>query len=77
MLSLLVLSVATMSYIFFYQPLLLILKGEQNEAGKLFLKTIGIFAAFTVAAFVVMFLLTNKSQQVVPLETSEAPVLEE
>jgi hypothetical protein len=68
MLSLLVLSVATMSYIFFYQPLLLILRGEQNEAGRLFLKTIGIFAVFTILAFGAMVLFTNRHQEINPVE---------
>lgn len=54
MLSLLVLSVSTMSYIFFYQPVLLLLKGEQKKAAALFLKTIAIFALFTLSALGVM-----------------------
>ncbi len=56
MLSLLVLSVSTMSYLFFYQPLLLFLKGEQELAVSLFLKTVAVFAAFTVLVFIVTFL---------------------
>jgi hypothetical protein len=54
MLSLLVLSVVTMSYIFFYTPLTLLLKGEQKAATTLFLKTIAFFASFTIAAFIVL-----------------------
>ncbi len=56
MLSLLVLSVTTMSFIFFYQPVFLLLKGEQKTAVNLFLKTLAYFAVFTVIAFAVMFL---------------------
>jgi hypothetical protein len=56
MLSLLVLSVSTMSYIFFYQPVLLLLKGEQKFAVLLFLKTVGYFAAFTLGVFLLMVL---------------------
>ncbi len=55
MLSLLVLSVAVMSYVFFYTPLTLLLKGEQSAAVSLFLKTLACFAGFTVLAFLVVF----------------------
>ncbi|MBM3261052.1 hypothetical protein FJY93_01400 [Candidatus Kaiserbacteria bacterium] len=44
MLSLLVLSVALMAYLFFYQPILMLLDGYREKAVKLFLQTIGIFA---------------------------------
>jgi hypothetical protein len=56
MLSLLVLSVTVMGYVFFYTPLTLLLKGEHKAAIDLFLKTLGFFAGFTVSAFVVMLL---------------------
>ncbi len=56
MLSLLVLSAAAMSYIFFYTPITLLLKGEQKLAVNLFLKTVGYFAGFTVIAFLVMLI---------------------
>lgn len=52
MLSLLVLSVATMGYLFFYQPLILLLAGDQKSARNLFLKTVGIFFTFTLLALV-------------------------
>lgn len=43
----LTLSVAVMAYLFFYQPLLLILDGHKKEAVNLFVKTVGIFAVIT------------------------------
>ncbi len=46
-LGILVLSVALMGYLFFYQPLLLILDGKREEGTKLFLKTVGAFAIAT------------------------------
>lgn len=44
MLSLLVFSAAYMSFVFFYQPLMLFLEGQKKEAVQLFLKTLGAFA---------------------------------
>jgi len=44
----LTLSVAVMAYLFFYQPLLLFIDGKKKEAIDLFVKTVGIFAVFTV-----------------------------
>ena len=49
--SLLTLSVAVMAYVFFYTPLLLIVRGEQQTALRLFLKTIAMFAALTLTVF--------------------------
>ena len=43
-LSVLVLSVALMAYLFFYQPLVLLLDGKREKALTLFLNTVGIFA---------------------------------
>lgn len=45
MLSILVLSVALMAFLFFYQPVIMLLDGKREEAVKLFLETMGIFAA--------------------------------
>jgi hypothetical protein len=57
-LALLVLSVAIMAYLFFYQPVLLLLDGKRPEAAKLFLTTIAIFAVIVVVFFVVaMFII--------------------
>lgn len=53
MLSLLVLSVAIMAYIFFYQPVVMLLDGERKKAITLFLHTVGIFAIATVIVLLV------------------------
>ncbi len=47
-LSLFVLSAAVMGYIFCYQPLRMYLDNKKEEAVKLFLKTIGMFAGITL-----------------------------
>ncbi|MBI5133946.1 MAG: hypothetical protein HZA81_00965 [Candidatus Taylorbacteria bacterium] len=47
MLALLVLSAATMAYLFFYQPVMLLIEGKKEEAAKLLLKTISAFAVIT------------------------------
>ena len=57
-LSLLTLSVSVMGYIFFYQPVLMLLKGEQKEGVQLFLKTVGIFAGFTALVLITLFVIT-------------------
>jgi hypothetical protein len=57
MLSLLVLSVALMAYLFFYQPVLLLLDNKRSEAAKLLLTTIAIFAMITIAFFIVSMVL--------------------
>jgi hypothetical protein len=54
MLFVLTLSVAVMAFLFFYQPLLLIIEGKKKEAVNLFIKTTGIFAVITTA---ILFLL--------------------
>jgi hypothetical protein len=54
-LSLLTLSVAVMAYLFFYQPLLLFIEGKKKEAVNLFIKTVGIFAAFTAVVLILLF----------------------
>ena len=46
MLSLLVFSVAVMGYLFFYEPVVLLLNGKHAEAARLFLSTLGLFALF-------------------------------
>lgn len=58
MLAMLVLSVAVMAYLFFYEPVLLLLENKRAEAIKMFLGTVSVFATlavlfFIVAAFVV------------------------
>lgn len=57
-LTLLVLSVSVMAYLFFYQPVLLLLDGKREEAVKLFLHTVGVFACGTLAVLVAVFLFT-------------------
>lgn len=55
MLSLFVLSASIMGYIFLYHPILLVIEGGEARAQgvKLFLKTVGIFAIFALAAFLI------------------------
>lgn len=48
MLSLLVLSVATMAFLFFFEPLQLFVDGKRAEAATFFLTTLGTFAGFTL-----------------------------
>lgn len=47
MLALLVLSAAVMAYLFFYQPIMLLIENKKEEAVRLLLKTIGSFATIT------------------------------
>jgi len=54
--SLFTLSAAVMGYIFCYQPLRMCLDGKKEEAVKLFLKTVGIFAIVPVI-IVLLYLL--------------------
>ncbi len=53
MLSLFVLSVAVMGFLFLYEPLCLLVDGKKKESIAFFGKTLGIFACF-VALFVVL-----------------------
>lgn len=53
-LSLLTLSVTVMAFLFFYQPLQLLIAGKKKEVLNLFVKTVGIFAALTVGALVLL-----------------------
>lgn len=54
-LSLLTLSVAVMAFMFFYQPLQLLVEGKKKEAVTLLAKTIGIFGMITVIFLVLLF----------------------
>lgn len=54
-LSLLTLSAAVMAYLFFYQPLQLLIEGKKKEAANVFFKTIGIFGAVTFIIWVLLF----------------------
>ncbi len=53
-LSLLTLSAAVMAYLFFYQPVILFIEGKKKNAVNLFVKTVGIFAAFTVIIWLLL-----------------------
>lgn len=53
MLSLLVLSVATMGFLFFYRPLTLVLDGRRTEALGYFARMAGTFAAVLIGAIAV------------------------
>ena len=53
-LSLLTLSAAVMAYLFFYQPLQLFISGKKKEALDLFVRTVGVFAAFTAVVWILL-----------------------
>lgn len=53
-LSLFTLSAAVMGSLFIMQPLLLYLDGKKKAGVELFLKTVGVFAVFTLIAFIVV-----------------------
>ncbi|MFA6251101.1 MAG: hypothetical protein WC603_00515 [Candidatus Paceibacterota bacterium] len=57
MLSLLVLSVAVMGFLFFYEPLCLYMENKKKEAVVFFGKTVGIFACFVVIFLILLLLL--------------------
>jgi hypothetical protein len=52
-LAVFVLSAAVMAYLFFYQPVILLLDGHRQKAVTLFLQTVGIFAVAIVALLVI------------------------
>ncbi len=56
MLSLFVLSAATMSTLFFYRPIQIYLDGDKKGAFDLFLKTLVVFACITALIFLAFFL---------------------
>lgn len=59
MLSLFVFSAATMSYLFLYEPLCLLVDGKKQEAAMFFIKTLAIFAASAAALLLLgIFVLT-------------------
>jgi len=53
-LSVLTLSVAVMAFLFFYQPLQLLIDGKKKQALDLFVKTVGIFGAITALALILL-----------------------
>lgn len=54
-LSLLTLSVAVMAFMFFYQPLQLLIDGKKKESFDLLLKTIGAFGLITAVTLFLLF----------------------
>lgn len=54
-LSLFTLSAAVMGYLFLGEPLQMYLSGEKKQGVKLFLQTVGVFAAMTAVALVIGF----------------------
>jgi len=56
-LATLVLSVALMGYLFFYQPVIMIIEGKREEGVKLFLQTVGLFAVATVLVMLTAFII--------------------
>lgn len=54
-LSLLTLSVTVMAYLFFYQPFQFFIDGKKKEAVNLFVRTVGVFAAFTLLVLILLF----------------------
>jgi membrane protease YdiL (CAAX protease family) len=59
MLSLFVLSVAVMGYLFLSEPLRLFLENRKPEAVTFFAKTVAIFAGFVVIFTILIFLTSN------------------
>lgn len=54
-LSLLTLSASVMAYLFFYQPVRLLVDGKKKEAVTLFVQTVGVFGAITLVGLVLLF----------------------
>jgi len=61
MLSLLVVSVAMMAYIFFFQPIQMYLDGDKRGAVSLFTKTLLFFAIITLVVFTAAFIISYLS----------------
>lgn len=54
--SVFTLSAAIMAYLFFYQPVYLLIEHKKSEALKFLLQTIGYFALITVVATIVLIM---------------------
>lgn len=59
MLSLLVLSAATMGYLFFFEPVRLALVGKTEEGVRFFMRTLGIFALYAALALAAPFFIST------------------
>jgi hypothetical protein len=55
-LSLVVFSAAVMAFLFFYQPVALLIEGKRAEAAAYFGKTLGIFGAIVIALLLLVSL---------------------
>lgn len=55
LLSLLTLSASIMAFLFFYQPLQLLIEGKKKDAVNLFVHTVGVFAGVTVVGLILLF----------------------
>ena len=73
MLSLMVLSVAVMGYLFFYQPVLLLLGGKQKEGAELFLRTLGSFAGITLAILIFLSFFAPGPSHITDIELTDVP----
>lgn len=56
MLSMLVLSVATMGFLFFYRPMTLLLDGQRAQALSFFARMLGTFAVLTALVIATAFI---------------------
>lgn len=52
----LTLSVAVMAYVFFYQPVVMLIEGHKKQAVSLFTRTVGVFAALTAVVLLALSL---------------------
>ncbi len=59
MLGTLVFSVALMAYVFFYQPVLMLIDGKRDDAIKFFLKTVATFAVCVLVLVACALFLTK------------------
>jgi len=67
-LAVLVLSVALMGYLFFYQPVIMLLDGQREKGVKLFLQTVGIFAVATVLVMLTALIVGTIGADVINLK---------
>jgi len=58
MLTLVTLSVAVMAYLFFYQPVVLLIENKRVEAVQTFLGTVAVFAGIAISFLVLALLIS-------------------